>query len=125
MASIAATISWLRMKSNRMSVSEAEPPPTWVSAPSRLAAPMEASSERTEEGGRRMILVGGAGEEIPDARRERQQHREHEGRGEPQWRKRKRAGTALGVTLAGAGGAAGLGASAGARTGLATGARLG
>ena len=48
-ASIASTIFWLRMYSNRMSASEAVPEPIWVSAPRSPAAAELASSERIEK----------------------------------------------------------------------------
>ena len=49
MASIRATISWLRMYSNRMSVSEAVPLPIEVRAPRSPAAAEPTSSERIEK----------------------------------------------------------------------------
>ncbi len=44
-----STIRWLRMNSKRMSESEAEPPPPWVSAPSIPAVAAPGSSERIEK----------------------------------------------------------------------------
>ena len=82
-------------------MSEAEPPPTWVSAPSRLAAATEASSERTEKAvvewywsaarAKRYQTLAASGSSTASTKVA----------ASPQWRKRKRAGSApLGVTLA-------------------------
>ena len=78
LASIACTISWLRMYSNRMSVSEAVPLPIEVKAPRSPAAAKFDLLGADREGDLGMVLVGGAGVEIDGRREERHQHQCHE-----------------------------------------------
>ena len=75
-ASIAATIFWLRMYSNRMSASEAEPRADLGQRPEEPGRGRGRLLGADREGDLGMVLVGGAGVEIGGRRQERQQHQQ-------------------------------------------------